>query len=596
MVSALAVVVAQLLPDALASIGLWALLVFASGVIVPSLLENAASRLGAKHSNRWGLELGYAALLIHKVADGVGLGTYAAGAHAEHSHLEVFLAIAAHTVPVVALVAIAYHQSGGVRAVVLRCSGLAVATVAGVFLPALVPASVYATSEPWITAAVAGLLLHVVAHDWSPELKVPTSAKARALDLLAVSVGIAIVFVGGHEGHAASDTGTREQMGEALLELSLSTAPALLFGLVIGAVVTALGAKMPNRWLRSGGSLSQAFRGALVGAPLPICACGVLPLATALRQRGAGAALVVAFLIATPELGIETLALTASFVGWPFALLRLAAAIALAMLAALVIHRVTRSSGESVEGSAFDPGESGEGTFLRRVLFAFDELLYHVAPWTVVGLIAAAYVQSVLPSESLGGFRAYGLDVGIVSLIAVPSYVCAASATPLAAVLLAKGMSPGAVLVGLLLGPATNLATVGFLRKAFGGRATFIGIGALVLGAWAMAAAVNAVGIPIELGGVVDSQHEHGWMTLVAALLLGLALVRSVWRSGLRAWLASLGEGLGGGHHHHHHGHDHHGHDHHGHGHHDHDHHDHDHHGHDDHGHDHHGHDHHGHG
>ena len=134
MVSALAVVGAQLLPDALAEIGLWGLLVFALAMVAPTLLEKGAARLGEERGKGWGLELGYAALIVHKLADGVGLGTYASGEHADHLHLEVFVAIAAHTVPVVALVAMAYYRAGGVRAVILRSVGLAVATVAGVFL------------------------------------------------------------------------------------------------------------------------------------------------------------------------------------------------------------------------------------------------------------------------------------------------------------------------------------------------------------------------------------------------------------------------------------------------------------------------------
>ncbi|MCA9607882.1 MAG: permease [Myxococcales bacterium] len=592
MIAALAVVVTHLLPDALADLGLWALLIFAVSLLIPSLLENAAAKLGAKHSNRWGLELGYAALLVHKLGDGLALGTYSTGAHAGHSHLDVFVAIAAHDVPVIALVAMAYHASGGVKAAILRTGGLASATIVGVFLPGLIDPEIYADYEPWVAAAVAGLLLHVVAHDWSPELKVPKSARARLVDLLAVAAGIGLVLLGGEEGHGHGHEGldVRSEMATALLELAIETAPALLLGLGIGAVLTALGSKLPTRWLRSGSPLGQALRGAVVGAPLPICACGVLPLASSLRQRGAGAALVVAFLIATPELGVETFALTASFVGWPFALVRLTAAVFLAVVAALVVHRATRSSrGEDVDGEAIR-GEV-EGSFFARTVEAFDELLYHVAPWTVVGLIAAAYVQAVLTPDELGAMRAGGLDVLVVTAVAVPSYVCAASATPLAAVMLTKGMSPGAVLVGLLLGPATNLATIGFLRKTFGGRATLVGVAAVVLASWGMAAVVNAVDIPITLDAAGDEVHGHGWPTLVMAGLLALALLRSIWRTGLRAWLASIGEGLGAGHHHHHHhghGHDGHAHGHEGHGH--------GHEGHEGHGHGHEGHGHEGHG
>ena len=568
---------------------------FAIGAVGPTVLERVGGRFGAKDG--WGLELGYWALVVHKVADGIALGTYGGGHHAGHDHVAILVAIAAHTVPVVALVTLVYHRRGGLRSVLWRISVLAVATIVGVFIPSMVPATSFEASEPWITAAVAGLLMHVVAHDWQPEHGPPEGRTQRLTDIVALGLGLGLVLFGGGEHHHSEGApGVREEMGHALLDLALSTAPALLIGLTIGALLSAFSQKLPSAWLRRGNAFSQALRGAVVGAPLPICACGVLPLAESLRRRGAGPALVVAFLLATPELGVETFALTARFMGWPFAFVRLGAAVALAMIAALVMHRLVRAPAAEDDHDHAHGHEHtevpDERPFLQRFTAGFDELLYHIAPWTVVGLIGAAYVQAVMPGEAMGSMSGFGLDVLVITLVSVPSYVCAASATPLAAVLLAKGISPGAVLVGLLLGPATNIATIGFLRKMFGARATWIGIGVLVLAAWTMAGVVNVIEVPMTLAAAGAEGHEHGIGSLITGGVLALALFRSVWLSGLRPWLGSLSEGLGGHHHHHHHDHHHHGHHHHGHHHHDHGHHGHDHHDHDhDHHHDHHHHD-----
>ncbi|MFK7986567.1 MAG: permease [Sandaracinaceae bacterium] len=570
LVSALAVVLSQLLPDALAGAGLAALLVFGAGAMLPTLIEKLAmARLDAGAAHRVGLELGYAGLLLHKVGDGLGLGTYGGEHHAGHGHFDVLLAIAAHTVPMVALVTLAFRRIQGPKLAVLRALGLGLATLLGVVLPTLVPVALFHQAEPWVTAGVAGLLLHVLAHDWQPEAS-PNHAGRRLIDALAVLAALGLVFFGGHE-HAEGGSHVRHEMSEALAELAVETAPALLLGLVIGALLSTLGRRLSTTWLQGGGALWQAFRGAIVGAPLPICACGVLPLASSLRRRGAGPALVVAFLLATPELGIETLVLTAHFVGWPFAIVRLVAAVLLAVIAALVFHRLFGGGAAELEEEEAEVVNE-EGPFLPRFVASFDELLYHVAPWTLVGLVAAAYVQAVLPADALGSLGPLGLDVLVVTLIAVPSYVCAASATPLAAVLLLKGMSPGAVLVGLLLGPATNLATVGFLRKSYGTRATLIGLGVTVVAAWLMAAGLNMVEVPITIEVAAVEDHEHGPISLIAAALLTAALARSIWHLGLRAWLGSLGEALGSDHGHHHHGHHHHGHHHHGHHHHGHDH------------------------
>src|SRR5690606_13077070 len=203
----------------------------------------------------------------------------------------------------------------------------------------------------------------------------------------------------------------------------------------------------------------------------------------------------------------------------------LVAAVLLAMIAALAVHRAAPAPVSHVCGGL--PGDA-RGTFARRFFASFDELLVHIAPWTAVGLVAAAYVQATLGEGSLTAFGVYGLDFLVVTLIAVPSYVCAAAATPLAAVLLAKGMSPGAVLVGLLLGPATNVATIGFLRASYGLRAAVVGVGALVAGAWAIALAVNASGLAVAPAALVPTAHEQSLATYALTLALGALLLRSV--------------------------------------------------------------------
>lgn len=555
-VAALAIALGQLLPDALAGVGILALLVFAGAAVAPGLLEKGVARImGRERSHRLGLELGYWALFVHRVGDGIGLGIYGGHEHAGHNHADILIAIAAHSVPLVAFMTLAFVRQDGPAAAIWRVAGLALASVIGIGVPAVVPHALFEAAEPWITAGVAGLLIHVVAHDWAP-IRQPGGWRTRIADLLVAGGALSLFFFSGHDHHGGSEV--RGRIGDALVDLSLDTAPALAIGLALGAVLTAFGARLPTDWLRRGGALSQATRGAVVGAPLPICACGVLPLADTLRRRGAGPALVVAFLLATPELGIETFALTTSFIGWPFAIVRLVAAVGLAVFAALVMHRATKPSHAHAHAHGEEEA-APEGSYFGRWLHAFDELLFHVAPWTVVGLVAAAYIQAVLPEDAMQGLSTGGLDMLIVTLVAVPSYICAASATPLAAVLLAKGMSPGAVLVGLLLGPATNLATVGFLRQRYGGRATFFGLGAAVLFAWGAGALVNAPDLPVTPLEEAAATHVHGPVAIGCAILLGLAMTRSIWLVGLRSWLSTLGEGFGG--HSHAHAHDH-GHDH----------------------------------
>jgi uncharacterized membrane protein YraQ (UPF0718 family) len=318
-----------------------------------------------------------------------------------------------------------------------------------------------------------------------------------------------------------------------------------------------------------------------MGAPLPVCACGVLPIAHALRLRGGTPPLVVAFLLATPELGVETFALTVQFLGWPFAFARLGAALVAAVVGGLAVAWAMRRDGHGHEhghahehehehehehghghghrhgdGNENGLGRGGRGLplalgalpssegLLRRLLGHLDELVFHIGPWTLLGLLVAAYVQVALPEGALESLAASGLDIPVVLLLSVPMYVCASSATPFATVLLGKGLSSGAVLAGLLLGPATNVATIGWLRANFGSRAAWIGVASLVVACWTMALAVNASGLPVLLAPAEAAAHEHGLLAVLASVLLGALAIRGIWHAGLQSWLGSLGESL----------------------------------------------------
>ena len=397
-----------------------------------------------------------------------------------------------------------------------------------------------ALAEPWGAAVVAGLLLHVLTHDAGAPA--PRDRRTRSAELVAVALGVLLPFAGGH-GHPHADAGARAAVMEALGHLILDTSPILLLGFVVSAALQAGGRVIPQRWISSGGDLGQAIRGAGIGAPIPVCSCGVLPLAAALRSRKAGAAFVVAFLLATPELGVETVALTVRFLGWEFALMRVGAALGVAVVAALVVSKVA-SRGTPPPKEEDDPCcEDTPPSFAGRFVAALDELVRHVGPWTILGLVAAAYVEAMLPLESLGALGAGGLDILVVSLVAVPSYVCAGSATPLAATLLAKGLSPGAVLAGLLLGPATNVATLGFLRAAYGLRATLVGLVATVVTVWIMALALNLTPLGTHVAAVAVVEHSASLFDIGATVAMAALVLWSLWRGGVRTWLAELGVG-----------------------------------------------------
>ncbi|HEV8244680.1 MAG TPA: hypothetical protein VGP93_02895, partial [Polyangiaceae bacterium] len=188
--AALAVAATHLLPEAFATLGGVGLVVFACGLSLPAalrLLRDTAGPRASQHHDE-ALEFGYAGLLVHHVADGLGLGAYGGGERP--LQLDVLLALAVHTVPLVAVLSLAYSRAAGVRVAVLRSAGLALASVLGVLVSALVTAAQAERFEAWVAAGVAGLLVHVVTHDLERDL--PDSTGWRLLDLAAALAGIGV--------------------------------------------------------------------------------------------------------------------------------------------------------------------------------------------------------------------------------------------------------------------------------------------------------------------------------------------------------------------------------------------------------------------
>lgn len=458
----------------------------------------------------------------------------------------VVAAMAAHAIPVVALVVLTFDSLRGRGSAITRALGLAVASMLGVGLSQTLPGHDFHAVHAYIAAFVGGTLLHVVTHDLAVAL--PTTRRARILDLAAAGLGVFVTLFGGDaHGHGDPGGGPSRSLERALLDLAIETGPLLVLGLVVGALLTAWSPRLGDGLFRSRGVFLDAARGTLVGAPLPLCSCSVLPISSALVARGAAPAMVVSFLLATPELGVETFALSVRFLGWELAWIRLGGALLVAFSAAVVVGRMRSHTSTLSDRARVTPRI--EGSFAERILHAFDELLHHIGSWMLLGLVVAALLEVALPVEALASWDEWYLQFLVVTLVAVPSYVCAPSATPLAAVLLTKGMSPGAVMVGLWLGPATNLATIVFLRHWFGKGGALVGVLTVVATAWVIGIWVD-FGLAPHLSDVVftSESHEHSLPWLVAAGISGLIVLRALYKAGVRGFLSTLVGQHGHGH------------------------------------------------
>lgn len=194
-VSSVAVVIGRLIPNAFGEAGPMVLLAAGAAFLAPWLIERAAHEDPEHdHSSTMGLELSYWGLMVHKVGDGLALGSLTGAGHQGHGHGDVLTAIAVHSVPVTALITLAFTSAHGRRSGLLRAGLLAVGGVAGVVLARETSLSTWPQAEPWIEAVVGGLLLHVVTHDWAHEHERP--ALPGWPQVVAIALGVSVLLLG----------------------------------------------------------------------------------------------------------------------------------------------------------------------------------------------------------------------------------------------------------------------------------------------------------------------------------------------------------------------------------------------------------------
>jgi len=357
-------------------------------------------------------------------------------------------------------------------------------------------------------------------------------------------LGLGTVAFALSHGHDHSSGGGTVFL-ETALALALESAPALLLAYLLAGVIGVAITPARARWLDGGSSASQSLRGVVFGLPLPICSCGVLPLYETLVKRGVPATAAMGFLIATPELGIDAIILSFPLLGVDLTVARLAAAFAIAMLVALFVGRMVKRP----EVVPADDTPRGERPPLKERLveglrFGLVELFDHTMPWIVVGLLIAALAQPILAQPWLQALPA-SVQVPLFALIGIPLYVCASGATPIAAILVYNGVSPGAALAFLLAGPATNVTTFGILAQLHGKRVAVLFGAAVTAAAVAAGWMIDGFGVAAATGVDIHA-HEVGtvleWLCLSA---LGLLFAASVLRQGPRGVVQQVTDPMG---------------------------------------------------
>ncbi|UTW03656.1 SO_0444 family Cu/Zn efflux transporter [Amphritea atlantica] len=377
---------------------------------------------------------------------------------------------------------------------------------------------------------------------------------------------------------------------ENLLNLFLDTAIWLLFGLLLAAILKGwIPTALVKKWL-SGPGIGSVIRAAIIGAPLPLCSCGVLPTAIGLRRSGASKPATVSFLVATPETGVDSISVTYALLGPVMAVIRPLSAIFSAITSGIMILLFDREDSdqkpspstrvsseketccsiktESVVSSCCSQQDEvssngcssktestttsacgGQNTELKQpgilsgLQFAIVDILDDISTWLAAGLILAAIIATLVEPASLSQWGSGLTGMLLMLVVGLPLYICATASTPLAAALLAAGMSPGAILVFLLVGPATNIASLGILSRELGVRAVIIYLCGISSCAVLLGLATDAVLTSQSLAvGTAMAHHDSvafsvlKWSSAVILLLLAVKPLRRLyWKNSTAA-------------------------------------------------------------
>ena len=320
-----------------------------------------------------------------------------------------------------------------------------------------------------------------------------------------------------------------------------------------------------------GRDLKSILTAALVGAPLPLCSCGVLPTAVALRKKGASRESTVSFLISTPETGVDSVLITYGLLGPVMALVRPLAAVATAVAAGLLSllaggrdggPEPEDEAGSAPPGNAAPACEDGCGPpaieeeppraglkerLVRIGRYAFVTMMDELAFWLLLAFVATGLLAALLPPDFFLRFLPWPLlSMVVMAIVGVPTYVCASASTPIAAAMIGKGLDPGAALVFMLTGPATNASTIAVVARMFGRRFVALYLGAIfgvAIGAGLLLNAVVGAGlVPAPVAPEVQARGAWALVRFLGAFGFLALMAFSLHRRGLRAGWTELKE------------------------------------------------------
>lgn len=326
-----------------------------------------------------------------------------------------------------------------------------------------------------------------------------------------------------------------------LVGLVNEMAPYLLLGFLFAGVLRVVFPRQVISRYMGQNNFRSVFNAALLGVPMPLCSCGVLPAGIGFYRNGASRGPTISFLISTPQTGVDSILATYSLLGLPLAIIRPVVALFTGLFGGILGNAVEKNGEEDKVKKG-----SGEENYERSVKelfrYGFVELIQDISKWLIIGMLVAALLAVLIPNDFFTStISSEYLGMLLIIAASVPLYICATGSIPIAAVLMMKGLAPGAALVLLTAGPATNIATMAVIGNTLGKRSLWVYLGSIIGGALFFGILVNEF-LPREwFNGALPSlthlhEHQTGWFKWTSSALLVLLIVNGYVIRLLSSW------------------------------------------------------------
>ena len=316
-------------------------------------------------------------------------------------------------------------------------------------------------------------------------------------------------------------------------------APYLLLGfLMAGVLHVFVPSNFFERHLAKENFKSVLLAG-LIGIPLPLCSCGVIPTAISLRKDGASRGATVAFMISTPQIGVDSIIATYSMMGLPFAIVRPLVALLTSIAGGAVTTWFSKDEIVVRQNCCCEAGSNHKNKFIEFIRYSFVDLVQNIGKWLVIGLIIGTLITVLIPDSFFSDLNLPSIVTMLIVLaIAVPMYVCSTGSIPIAAALIMKGLSPGAALVLLIAGPGVSVASLLVVGKSLGKKQLLFYLGSIIFGSiigglfvdyflpreWFAITSLCEAGDHCAMDG---SGFTASWFEMVSGIILVLLLINA---------------------------------------------------------------------